>query len=57
MPRTDTRPQLALGTFAGALVVLLANDWLFKGHGILPNWLTGKLSDFAGLIVAPVSLA
>jgi hypothetical protein len=36
----------------GALCVLGANDWLFKGHA--PGWLTGKLSDFAGLFVFPL---
>lgn len=40
-----------------ALVVLVANDHLLKGSGLLPGWLTGKLSDFAGLVVAPVLLA
>jgi hypothetical protein len=49
--------RLALGSFATALAVLLVNDWLLKGHGLLPGWLTGKLSDVAGLIVAPVSVA
>lgn len=56
MPALNRRPRLALGTFAGSLALLVANDWLFKGHGVLPSWLTGKLSDFAGLIVAPVCL-
>jgi hypothetical protein len=40
-----------------ALVVLLVNDNLLKGGGEAPGWLTGKLSDFAFLIVAPVLLA
>jgi hypothetical protein len=50
------RPRLALGTFASSLALLAANDWLLKGHGVLPSGVTGKLSDFAGLIVAPVCL-
>jgi hypothetical protein len=37
-----------------ALGVLLFNDNVLKGAGIVPGWLTGKLSDFAFLIVAPV---
>jgi hypothetical protein len=41
----------------GALALLLVNDHLFKGRGVVPGWLTGKLSDFAFLIVAPVVLA
>ena len=41
----------------GALVLLLVNDGLLKGGGVVPGWLTGKLSDFAFLIVAPVLFA
>jgi hypothetical protein len=37
-------------------VVLLLNDHVLKGSGMLPGALTGKLSDFAGLLVAPVLL-
>jgi hypothetical protein len=40
-----------------ALVVLLANDHLLKGAGLVGGWLTGKLSDFAGLIVATMLAA
>jgi len=40
-----------------ALAALVINDHLLKRAGWLPGWLTGKLSDFAGLIVAPVLLA
>lgn len=39
-----------------ALAVLLVNDNLLKGAGLVPGWLTGKLSDFAFLVVAPVLL-
>ncbi|MCL2823207.1 MAG: PQQ-like beta-propeller repeat protein [Polyangiaceae bacterium] len=39
-----------------ALVLLIANDHLLKGSGFLPAVVTGKLSDFAGLIVAPAVL-
>lgn len=48
---------LAHPVFWGALVVLALNDHVLKGAGILPGVVTGKLSDFAGLIVAPVLLA
>ena len=41
----------------GALALLLVNDHLLKGSGTVPGWLTGKLSDFAFLIVAPVVFA
>lgn len=40
-----------------ALGALLLNDHVLKGAGILPGAITGKLSDFAGLLVAPVLLA
>lgn len=40
-----------------ALAVLVINDHVLKHAGVLPAWLTGKLSDFAGLIVAPVLAA
>jgi hypothetical protein len=40
-----------------SLAILIANDHYFKSAGILPGWLTGKLSDFAGLLVAPAVLA
>jgi hypothetical protein len=36
-----------------ALAVLLINDWVLKPTS-LPFWLTGKLSDFAGLAVFPL---
>lgn len=36
-----------------ALVVLVLNDRVLKGSGA-PVWLTGKLSDFAGLFVFPL---
>jgi hypothetical protein len=39
-----------------ALAVLLVNDNLLKGRGLAPGWLTGKLSDVAFLVVAPVLL-
>lgn len=42
--------------WASALVLLL-NDHCLKGGGVLAPWLTGKLSDFAGLLMAPVVVA
>lgn len=38
-----------------ALFLLVLNDHWLKGSA-LPGWFTGKLSDFAGLVVAPVLL-
>ena len=37
------------------VVVLVVNDWVGKGRG--PGWLTGKLSDVAGLAFALHGLA
>ncbi len=39
-----------------AAVCLGLNDFYLKGSGLLPSAITGKLSDLAGLIVAPVCL-
>lgn len=43
--------------FLTALLLLVLNDHVLKGSGLAPAWLTGKLSDFAGLIVAPMVLS
>ena len=40
-----------------SLAVLLANDHVLKGAGILPGWVTGKLSDLAGYFLFPSLLA
>ncbi len=40
-----------------ALAVLAVNDHVLKGAGVLPGVVTGKLSDLAGLFVAPALLA
>lgn len=34
--------------------MLAINDHLLKGSGWMPGWLTGKLSDFAGLVFFPL---
>ncbi len=53
---SELRPARALLTplWLGALALLIVNDHWLKGAGLLPGALTGKLSDFAGLVVAPV---
>jgi hypothetical protein len=38
-----------------AALVLAGNDWLLKPSAA-PGWLTGKLSDVAGLVVTPLLL-
>lgn len=43
--------------WAASLALLVLNDHVLKGSGLAPGWLTGKLSDVAGLVVAPVLLA
>lgn len=57
--RPERIPERALlhPLWVAALVLLILNDHLFKGSGLLPGLLTGKLSDFAGMLVAPVVLA
>lgn len=55
-PQSTVRAALRQPLFWVALVVLLLNDHVLKGAGVLPDWLTGKLSDFAGLVVAPLVL-
>ena len=51
-------PWMALqsGPWWIALGVLLLNDHMLKGSGVIPGALTGKLSDVAGLVVAPLLL-
>lgn len=39
-----------------AVAVLAINDHLLKGSGLLPNVVTGKLSDFSGLLYFPLLL-
>ena len=53
------RPEAALlhPLWLLSLGVLVLNDHFLKGSGLLPGWITGKLSDLAGLIVAPVLFA
>lgn len=50
------RRALVHPVFLGALALLVVNDHVLKGSGHLPGWLTGKLSDLAGVIVAPIVL-
>jgi len=53
----DIHPERALRhpVWWVALALLIVNDHLLKGWG--PGWLTGKLSDLAGLVVAPALIA
>lgn len=39
-----------------ALVLLVLNDHVLKASGVVPNAITGKLSDFAGLLFFPLLL-
>lgn len=58
-PNSSPRPERVLvhPLWLGALALLVLNDHLFKGSGLLPGGLTGKLSDVAGLVMAPALLA
>ncbi|MEZ4339532.1 MAG: hypothetical protein R3B82_23155 [Sandaracinaceae bacterium] len=51
------RAALSHPIFWAALALLVVNDHWLKGADLLPGWLTGKLSDVAGLIVAPIVLS
>jgi hypothetical protein len=52
-------PQRALlhPLWLGALVVLVLNDHVLKGSTLIPAVVAGKLSDIAGMLVAPALLA
>jgi len=39
-----------------AIAIVALNDWWWKPSGALPGWLTGKLSDVAGVIALPLVL-
>jgi hypothetical protein len=58
--RGGARPTLPVGeslhpVAIAAAVVLLVTDWVLT-RSSAPGWLTGKLSDLAGLVFAPVAL-
>lgn len=54
MPAPTPSRDLVHPLFLGAVGVLVVNDHVLKGSGLAPGWLTGKLSDFAGLFFFPV---
>ena len=56
--RTSERPGAGLEcwTVLVGMAVLALNDHVLKGADLLPSWLTGKLSDFAGLLFFPLLL-
>lgn len=56
-PFLQSRRALLHPVWLGSLAVLACNDHLLKGADLLPGLVTGKLSDFAGLMVAPLLLA
>lgn len=59
-PGTPAAPWVWQGylhwTSLVALAVLVVNDHLLKGRDLVPEALTGKLSDFAGLFMFPLLL-
>ena len=50
--RSQRLDLLTTPAFLAGLALLLLNDWVLKAE--YGNWLTGKLSDFAGLFVFPI---
>jgi hypothetical protein len=54
--RTVSRTARYEFAWCAALCVLVVNDHALKGSGLVAPAITGKLSDFAGLFVAPVLL-
>ncbi len=56
---TTFSPRRALlhPMWLGALALLALNDHVLKGSGLLPGVVTGKLSDFVGLLIAPLLFA
>lgn len=56
-PRLRPGRALLTPTWLLALATLGLNDHVLKGAGVLPGALTGKLSDLAGMLVAPALLA
>lgn len=56
---TQSAPERALvhPVWWGALALLAFNDHVLKGSPLVPEVVTGKLSDLAGLVVAPLLLA
>jgi hypothetical protein len=56
-PHAVPTKSIAHPLWSLSLMVLLANDHLLKGAGVLPSWVTGKLSDLAGYFLFPSLLA
>lgn len=54
--RGGSGPTLTHPLFWAALALLVVNDHVLKQARVLPGVVTGKLSDFAGMLVAPVLL-
>lgn len=57
MSAASVRRALLHPLFLLSAVLLVLNDRVLKGGGVVPGVLTGKLSDVAGLVVAPLVLA
>jgi hypothetical protein len=55
--RLDPRRALLHPVWWCALALMALNDHVWKSGGVLPGLVTGKLSDFSGLLVAPAALA
>lgn len=53
---SDRLAPLRHPVFVSSLALLVINDHALKGSAV-PAWITGKLSDFAGLVVGPMLAA
>ncbi|MFO0555218.1 MAG: hypothetical protein U0271_42965 [Polyangiaceae bacterium] len=57
MRALDLRRALVSPLFVASALTLALNDHVLKGSGLVPGLVTGKLSDVAGMFVAPPLLA
>ena len=53
----NTKRTLTSPLFIITVLIMVINDHMLKGAGILPPWITGKLSDLAFLFFVPVVIA
>jgi hypothetical protein len=51
------RRALTTPAVLAAIALLIVNDHILKGSGMMPGVVTGKLSDLAGMVFFPLLLA
>ena len=52
--KTLSFPEIRSIPYISSLIIIILNDHYLKTAGIAPAWLTGKISDFAGLFLFPI---